>query len=795
MSVYNHTGSSSSSSGTGSNERERERGAKLEKTESPESLGICWLTLGCCWCCCSPDCCLAFNILRQHANLILNLLSLMGDANIPDLSSDVEKNLYKVQEKFRLDLSDTEADGYIQALIDQSVSALFPQVLEKIHKWALYWRSFSLSTSLALADGAFVRVGDVKVGSLLRGSDDRPVAVTEVYRGMAPRMYRLMYDGGEHTVTPNHLVVLRCGLSPSVRTRPGEDSVVLRWLDERFPTHYSQLCWRFASPRFALPTDAADLYDSADEAILAARRYGGLLLRTHGPEGDNTLRRALVYTRCRDKSQSAVVTDVRLTLWWLDERDREDVPFPFGAFRTRRVWPVLPAAFQAHADKFALWFLEQLASRQVAHPLRCGSLFEMYAELLYRARGCSVVRGGHLTLARDPALVAASGSSFASDAAAASADVRSVAAVPSSPSSAVSDALGTPASSDHQGQSKSAADMADTEEEDDDGAEEIEEYAQTAEERAARREFDAATLSCTEELAKEYATAHGIAWVAPPELPRPSVKAEVAAALAALGAGLAQLPLADVVALDSARGRKQQLPTPGDDGPIPPSVMPALQSKVDAALATPAASGGRARLRSVPVAASNPPLTADFVYMLEGGDNGVSIAALEKARTAAGVSHTDDHSVIVELVDAECDAESLASMTAVLAMQPLGILAFGQSTSERWRQGVLHVPGVLSVQKISSALWMLAVAGRADPIRLSFARHPCMPWSMSSVVRTVHAAHGLPTDLSDTLLNAADSAALVRFDIDRIDGDTEFAGLKVDGPDGRFMLHDGVMTH
>jgi len=85
-------------------------------------------------------CCLAFNILRQHANLILNLLSLMGDANIPDLSLDVEKNLLKTQEKFRLDLSDTEADGFILSLIDQSVSALFPQVMDRIHNWAVYWK-------------------------------------------------------------------------------------------------------------------------------------------------------------------------------------------------------------------------------------------------------------------------------------------------------------------------------------------------------------------------------------------------------------------------------------------------------------------------------------------------------------------------------------------------------------------------------------------------------------------------------------------------------------------------------
>ena len=64
----------------------------------------------------------------------------MGDANIPDLSSDVEKNLLKVQEKFRLDLTDEEAGHYILSLIDQSVSALFPVMMDKIHKWAMYWK-------------------------------------------------------------------------------------------------------------------------------------------------------------------------------------------------------------------------------------------------------------------------------------------------------------------------------------------------------------------------------------------------------------------------------------------------------------------------------------------------------------------------------------------------------------------------------------------------------------------------------------------------------------------------------
>ena len=42
----------------------------------------------------------------------------------------------KVQDKFRLDLSDEEAVQYLQALIDESVSAVFASVVEQIHKWA-----------------------------------------------------------------------------------------------------------------------------------------------------------------------------------------------------------------------------------------------------------------------------------------------------------------------------------------------------------------------------------------------------------------------------------------------------------------------------------------------------------------------------------------------------------------------------------------------------------------------------------------------------------------------------------
>ena len=76
----------------------------------------------------------AFNILRQHAALILNLLSLMADAGIAGVSNEIDKNLLSTQKNFMLEKTDEEAGGTILALIDQSVSALFPVMMERIHK-------------------------------------------------------------------------------------------------------------------------------------------------------------------------------------------------------------------------------------------------------------------------------------------------------------------------------------------------------------------------------------------------------------------------------------------------------------------------------------------------------------------------------------------------------------------------------------------------------------------------------------------------------------------------------------
>jgi len=82
-------------------------------------------------------CFTAFIILRKSANLILNLLALMVDANIPDVTHrDVHE---QVLGKFRLDLTDEDAIKHFDALLND-VSP-FAAVLDRMHDWAQYWRS------------------------------------------------------------------------------------------------------------------------------------------------------------------------------------------------------------------------------------------------------------------------------------------------------------------------------------------------------------------------------------------------------------------------------------------------------------------------------------------------------------------------------------------------------------------------------------------------------------------------------------------------------------------------------
>ena len=79
-------------------------------------------------------CCQTFNLLRRHAGLVVNLLHLSKEGNIPDLSNHPtlgsDEIIQRVEEKFRLDLTDEQAEHFFISLIGESMTALAPRVLE-----------------------------------------------------------------------------------------------------------------------------------------------------------------------------------------------------------------------------------------------------------------------------------------------------------------------------------------------------------------------------------------------------------------------------------------------------------------------------------------------------------------------------------------------------------------------------------------------------------------------------------------------------------------------------------------
>lgn len=85
-------------------------------------------------------CCQAYSWLRKSANLVLSLLSLMGDAGIPDMSpplSDLPTVLAKVEERFRLDLTDEQAEQFFLGLIVETINAIAPRIMELAHQFAV----------------------------------------------------------------------------------------------------------------------------------------------------------------------------------------------------------------------------------------------------------------------------------------------------------------------------------------------------------------------------------------------------------------------------------------------------------------------------------------------------------------------------------------------------------------------------------------------------------------------------------------------------------------------------------
>jgi phosphatidylinositol 3-kinase len=75
----------------------------------------------------------AYKIIRRSANLLLSLLTLMKDTNIPDMQPDPDAVIDRVRDKFRLDCEDLVAERAFLKVVDDSVAALFPHISDFIH--------------------------------------------------------------------------------------------------------------------------------------------------------------------------------------------------------------------------------------------------------------------------------------------------------------------------------------------------------------------------------------------------------------------------------------------------------------------------------------------------------------------------------------------------------------------------------------------------------------------------------------------------------------------------------------
>ena len=64
----------------------------------------------------------------------------MIDSGIKDITEGGEDVLMKLFSQFMPEMTDQEAERKLLKLIDESVRALFPNIMEKFHEWAQYWK-------------------------------------------------------------------------------------------------------------------------------------------------------------------------------------------------------------------------------------------------------------------------------------------------------------------------------------------------------------------------------------------------------------------------------------------------------------------------------------------------------------------------------------------------------------------------------------------------------------------------------------------------------------------------------
>ncbi|KAI5362408.1 putative phosphatidylinositol 3-/4-kinase, catalytic domain, protein kinase-like domain superfamily [Septoria linicola] len=86
-------------------------------------------------------CFTAYTTLRRQSSLILNLFSLMQDAGIPGLAIFGDQAVRKVEERFKLDVSEEEAVRFFSEMIDREIGAWGPVLIDKLHGFTQGWKS------------------------------------------------------------------------------------------------------------------------------------------------------------------------------------------------------------------------------------------------------------------------------------------------------------------------------------------------------------------------------------------------------------------------------------------------------------------------------------------------------------------------------------------------------------------------------------------------------------------------------------------------------------------------------
>nr|POF17127.1 phosphatidylinositol 3-kinase vps34 [Quercus suber] len=86
-------------------------------------------------------CFTAYMTLRRSSSLILSLFALMQDANIPGLAWFGADSVRKVEERFKLDMTEDEALIFLGQLIEKEMGAWGPVLIDKLHGLAQGWRA------------------------------------------------------------------------------------------------------------------------------------------------------------------------------------------------------------------------------------------------------------------------------------------------------------------------------------------------------------------------------------------------------------------------------------------------------------------------------------------------------------------------------------------------------------------------------------------------------------------------------------------------------------------------------